>query len=233
MAGLAIYQRLKEPRGNSHVWRYRRIQEARGVKTASIQGPFYIRPTQANGAQPWVTLDAATFDQAKLERDRKEKGESIAAENGAGRVLIADAIAKFLDLKKRKNASTVENYTFILNEFLQQTSVKYIDQIDRKVLDSYVTWLENEKEAAPKTINNKLMVVVFMLKEAGVAKPFKIVKDLLPTIEEEIAEPYSARDLKKLFAEMDDDRVPGKRGCAREMDGPGSQGRRTALRSSG
>ena len=203
MAGLAIYQRLKEPRGNSHVWRYRRIQEARGVKTASIRGPFYIRPTQANGAQPWVALDAPTFDQAKLERDKKARGQFLPAENDAGRVLIADAIASFLDLKKRKNASTVENYTFILNEFLQQTSAKYIDQVDHKVLDAHVSFLES-KDSAPKTINNKLMVVVFMLKEAGVASPYKIVKDLLPTVEEEIAEPYSEKDLKKLFAEMDE-----------------------------
>src|SRR5258708_8899559 len=181
MAGLAFYQRLKEPSGNGHVWRYRRIEESRGVKTGSLRGPFYIRPTQASGAQPWVTLDAATFDQAKLERDRKEKGEAIAAENGAGRVLIADAIAKFLDLKKRKNRSTVENYTFILNEFLQQTDAKYIDQVNRKVLDAYVTWLEDEKNAAPKTINNKVMVVVFMLKDAGAATPHKTLKDLLPT----------------------------------------------------
>jgi len=203
VAGLAIYQRLKEPRGNSHVWRYRRIQEARGVKTASIRGPFYIRPTQANGAQPWVALDAPTFDQAKLERDKKARGQFLPAENDAGRVLIADAIASFLDLKKRKNASTVENYTFILNEFLQQTSAKYIDQVDHKVLDAHVSFLES-KDSAPKTINNKLMVVVFMLKEAGVASPYKIVKDLLPTVEEEIAEPYSEKDLKKLFAEMDE-----------------------------
>jgi integrase/recombinase XerD len=205
VAGLAIYQRLKEPRGNSHVWRYRRIQEARGVKTASIHGPFYIRPTQSNGAQPWVALDAATFDQAKLERDKKARGQSLLAENGAGRVLIADAIASFLELKKRKNQSTVENYTFILNEFLQQTSAKYIDQVDRRVLDAYVTWLEETKNAAPKTINNKVMVVVFMLKDAGVANPYKIVKDLLPTVEEEVAEPYSEKDLKKLFAEMNED----------------------------
>ncbi len=204
MAGLAIYQRLKEPRGNAHVWRYRRIQEARGVKTASIQGPFYIRPTRADNSQPWVKLDAEVFDVAKAERDKKERGEVIAAENGAGRVLVADAINNFLDVKKRKNASTVENYTFILNEFLQQTSAKYIDQVDRKVLDAYVTWLEDEKDAAPKTINNKVMVVVFMLKEAGVVAPYKIVKDLLPTVEEEIAEPYSEKDLKKLFAEMDE-----------------------------
>lgn len=204
MAGLAIYQRLKEPRGNSNVWRYRRIEEGRGVKTGHLQGPFYIRPTRADNSQPWVKLDAEAFDAAKAERDKKERGGVIAAENGAGRVLLADAITSFLDVKKRKNASTVENYTFILNEFLQQTSAKYIDQIDRKVLDRYITWLEDEKNAAPKTINNKVMVVVFMLKEAGVASPYKIVKDLLPTIEEEVAEPYSEKDLKKLFTEMDE-----------------------------
>ena len=201
MAGLSIYTRGKvEGKG----WRYQRVQEARGAKTGRLQGPFYIRPTRADDSQPWVKLDAEAFDAAKAERDKKERGETIAAENGAGRVLIADAITNFLDVKKRKNASTVENYTFILNEFLQQTGAKYIDQVNRKVLDAYVTWLEDEKNAAPKTINNKVMVVVFMLKEAGVASPYKIVKDLLPTVEEEIAEPYSEKELRKLFAEMDE-----------------------------
>jgi integrase len=204
MAGLAIYQRVKEPRGNAHVWRYRRVEEGRGVKTGHLQGPFYIRPTRSDNSQPWVKLDSEVFDAAKAERDKKERGESLAAENGAGRVLVAEAVSNFLEVKKRKNASTVENYKFILNEFLQQTSARYIDQVDRKVLDAYVTWLEDEKTAAPKTINNKVMVVVFMLKEAGVVAPYKIVKDLLPTVEEEIAEPYSEKDLKKLFAEMDE-----------------------------
>jgi hypothetical protein len=65
VAGLAIYTRGKiEGKG----WRYQRINEARGVKTGSLRGPFYIRPTQASGAQPWVSLDAETFDQAKTER---------------------------------------------------------------------------------------------------------------------------------------------------------------------
>src|SRR5712692_2713607 len=201
MAGLAIYTRGKvEGKG----WRYQRVQEARGAKTGRLQGPFYIRPTRADNSQPWVKLDAEAFDAAKLERDKKERGEVLAAENSAKRVLIADAVTNFLDVKKRKNASTVENYRFILNEFLQQTSVKYIDQVDRKALDAYVTWLEDEKNAAPKTINNKVMVVVFMLKEAGVVAPYKIVKDLLPTVEEEIAKPYSEKDLKRVFAEMDE-----------------------------
>ena len=204
MAGLAIYQRLKEPRGNAHVWRYRRVQETRGVKTGSVQGPFYIRPTQANGAQPWVPLDAETFDAAKLERDKREKGEVLAAENNGNRIPLQVAVSNFLDLKKRKNASTIENYTFILNEFLEQTTAKFVDQVDQKVLDAHITWLEKTQQAAPKTINNKIMVVVFMLKAAGVTKPMNMVKDLLPTVEEQIAEPYSEKDLKKLFSVMDE-----------------------------
>ena len=47
------------------------------------------------------------------------------------------------------------------------------------------------------------MVVVFMLKAAGVTNPSKMVKDTLPTVEEEIAEPYHKKDLEKLFAAME------------------------------
>ena len=65
------------------------------------------------------------------------------------------------DSKKRKNDSTVQNYTHILNEFGEQlaSSVKFIDQVDRKVLNSHITYLENEKAAEPKTIRNKLGVI--------------------------------------------------------------------------
>jgi integrase len=47
------------------------------------------------------------------------------------------------------------------------------------------------------------MVVVFMLKSAGVQNPNQLVKDLLPEIEEEPAEAYTAKDLEKIFATMD------------------------------
>ena len=50
------------------------------------------------------------------------------------------------------------------------------------------------------------MAVVFMLREAGINKPFRMVKDLLPTIEEEVPEPYSEEELKKIFAAIEDDR---------------------------
>src|SRR5258708_7524407 len=59
------------------------------------------------------------------------------------------------------------------------------------------------KQAAPKTIENKIMVVTFMLKAAGVHNPSKMIE--LPTIEEEIPEPYTQAELKKLFVEMNDE----------------------------
>ena len=46
------------------------------------------------------------------------------------------------------------------------------------------------------------MVVVFMLKHAGVLNPNQLVKNLLPEVEEEPAEPYTSDDLEKMFAKM-------------------------------
>ena len=201
--GLAIYQRLKFDRpGQRPVWRYKRVEEKRGGKTGHLTGPFYIRPTRQDGSQPWVALDSETFDQAKAERNKKERGAELAAENNGNRTLITSAVEKFLDQKQRKkSASTYANYEFILNEFLQQlpSGIRFVDQIDGDVLDSHMKYLE-DRSAAPKTIRNKLMVVSFMLKAAGVREPSKMIE--LPTIEEEVPEPYTKEELKKLFAEM-------------------------------
>jgi hypothetical protein len=55
-SSLAIYQRLKMDRhGQKPVWRYKRVEEKRGGKTGHLAGPFYIRPTRGDGAQPWIT----------------------------------------------------------------------------------------------------------------------------------------------------------------------------------
>jgi integrase len=200
MAGLAIYHR---PKTDSAYRPYKRIEERRGIKTGTFQPPFYIRPTQADGRQPWVKLDAGTFETAKEERDRKERGETLAAESPVNRVSIGAAIHAFVESKKRKSSATVRNYTHILNEFLDQTSAKFIDEINSRVLDEYITWLEKERHAEPKTIKNKTQVIVFMLKSAGVEKPSSLVKDLVPVVEEEPAEPYDEKDLETLFESME------------------------------
>ena len=108
----------------------------------------------------------------------------------------------FLDQKRRKKSdATYKNYKHILGEFVDQlpASVRFIDQVNADVLDSHMRYLESEK-AAPKTISNKMMVVSFMLKAAGVATPSKMME--LPTVEEEIPEPYTREDLQALFKAM-------------------------------
>jgi integrase len=201
MAGLAIYHR---PKTGTSYRPYKRIEERRGVKTGAFEGPFYIRPTNPDGSQPWVPLDAQTFETAKDERDRKLRGEKIAADTPANRISIGAAIASFIDSKKRKSRATVQNYTAILNEFLDHITVKFIDEVTSKVLDDYISWLESERDAAPKTIKNKTQVVVFMLKAAGVQKPSAMVKDLVPVVEEEPAEPYHQKELERLFESMEE-----------------------------
>ena len=199
MSTQTIYQRLKN---DDAKWRYVGVEEGRGKKTGGATGPFYIR----RNAQ-WYRLSADVFSQAQTERDAIVDGKVVVAD---GRVTLKTAIEKFLELKKRKNPSTISKYTFILNEFLAKTRAKYVDEFTDKedgqrIFDSFVTSLEKDG-AAPKTIENKVNAVVFMLKEAGIDRPSRMAKDLLPTIEEEVAEPYSQGDLKKIFAVIDDKR---------------------------
>jgi integrase len=184
-------------------WRYQGIEEKREVKTSGLQAPFYIRRHKL-----WHRLSAQTFEAARVKRDEIEAGRVAVISDG--RVTLKTAVGQFLEVKKRKNESTVENYTYILNEFLGKTPAKYVDEFnDRKngqrIFDDFISVLEKDG-SAPKTIENKVMVVVFMLREAGINKPFRMAKDLLPTIEEEVAEPYSEDELKKIFEAVEDDR---------------------------
>ena len=130
-------------------WRYQRIEEKRGVKTSSRKAPFYIR---RNGN--WHTLSAQTFADAQAERDEIENGKNAIL--GSDRVTLKSAVAQFLEMKKRKNESTVQNYTYILNEFLEKTSAKFVDEFNdqkngRRIFDEFISVLE-EGGAAPKTI---------------------------------------------------------------------------------
>ena len=191
--------------------RYQRIREGRGFRTGDLQGPFFIHVTY-DGKQKWHKLQAETFEAAKVEAglgakavEAQRLGLTVReAQNltDSNRTLITSAVERFLDQKRRKKSdATYKNYKHILGEFVDQlpASVRFIDQVNADVLDSHMRYLESEK-AAPKTISNKMMVVSFMLKAAGVATPSKMME--LPTVEEEIPEPYTREDLQALFKAM-------------------------------
>jgi integrase len=56
---------------------------------------------------------------------------------------------------------------------------------------------------AGKTIDTRLNIVFSLLKKNGIAA--RIPRDEMPTIEEEVAVPYTEEELKRLFAEMDEE----------------------------
>src|SRR5260221_3084307 len=199
---LSVYFRAPRVEGQKNR-PYVAIEEKRGVKTSGYAAPFYVR---RHGG--WHRLSAQAFAEAQVERNGIENGKTAVATDG--RVTLKTAVEQFLEMKKRKNDSTVQNYTYNLNEFLAKTSAKFVDEFadqknGRRLFDEFISVLEKDG-AAPKTIENKVMVTVFMLREAGIDKPFRMVKDLLPTVEEEVAEPYTQDELKKIFAATEDER---------------------------
>jgi integrase len=207
-----IWAREKDPATNK--WTAYFNVEAPGRRNSHLKGPFKL-----NIKGQWITLQdngipASTIDQAKKLRNKydaaeeaKAKGVELPSDSGDGKPLKL-AVQEFLDIKKRKSPATVENYTFILQQFVEYMltlGVRSVEQVNRKIIGQYIDWLEETEEYAPKTIENKTMVVVFMLKDAGVEEPYTKfnIGDLLPTVEDEPAEPYSETELKKLFGAMD------------------------------
>jgi hypothetical protein len=129
-------------------YRYQCIEERRGARRAPSNRLFTsgftldgksVQGGKMRKKQRWVELDAQTFETAKEERNRKERGEKLASETPSNRTSLGAAIHEFIESKKRKSAATTKNYTHILNEFLDQTSAKFIDEITSKVIDNYIS----------------------------------------------------------------------------------------------
>lgn len=203
----SLYIREKNPAGN---WRYRRIKEGRGVRTGELKPPFYARPF-FDGRQVWKTLLAANFTAAKQEAEQlavaleaQAKGLTVAeAESlsNAARIPIKAAVDTYLEQKSGKANKTVAQYRLTLNEFMEALSgnVRFVDEIDENVLRGYKKYLVN-KGRAGKTIDTRLNIVFFLLKKNGIKA--RIPRDEMPTVEHEVAVPYTDDELKELFAHM-------------------------------
>lgn len=206
----SLYIREKTPKGT---WRYRRIKEGRGVKTGVLTAPFFTRPF-VDGKQMWKTLSAQAFKEAKEEAwqltaalDAQSKGLTVLeaeAISNANRVAIGSAVAIYLEQKSGKAIKTVAQYRLTLNEFMEAIGpkVRFLDEITENVLRSYKKFMVGQGYAG-KTIDTRLNIVFFLLKKNGIAA--RIPRDEMPTVEEEVAVPYTEEELKKLFAGMDEE----------------------------
>jgi len=153
-----------------------------------------------------TSLAAAKAEVATIETalEAQAKGLTVAelAAEDVGRLPLKIAIEKFLDFKRSKAPRTVSQYTLVLNQFLGlvRGTARFVDQVSDDVLDFYKRSLEMEGFAA-RTIRNRLLIVCFLLKKNGIANSTKLVE--MPTIEEEIPEPYTREQLDALFEYLD------------------------------
>jgi len=207
----SLYTREKVPvalkDGQSKLlWRYQRVKEGRGVKTSSLTGPFYSR-TKVNGRAAWRKLQHQTFTSAKTEArdcvESSERVDGVKAISG-NRTTLESAVETYLDQKSGKARKTVLQYRRTLNEFVDalKDHVHFMDEITPDVLRQYKRFMEQEGYAG-KTIDTRLNIISFLLKKNGISA--RIPRDEMPTVETETAIPYSEADLKKLFAEMDEE----------------------------
>jgi integrase/recombinase XerD len=210
MATPSLYTREKNPEG---VWRYRRIKEGRGLRTGDLTAPFFTRPS-VKGKQIWKSLSATTFKEAKEEArqlnaalDAQSQGLTVAeAESitNANRLPIRTAVDTYLDQKSGKAKKTVSQYRLTLNQFIEALDgkIRFLDEITDNVLRSYKKFMTAQGYAG-KTIDTRLNIVFFLLKKNGIGA--RIPRDEMPIVEEEAAVPYTDEDLKKLFAQLNDE----------------------------
>jgi integrase/recombinase XerD len=201
----SIYNRVKRAKG----WQFERVEEGQGKRTAHLKPPFYARPWK-DGKQHWHRLLADTFEKAKEEADKLDAALKAAAlgltvaeaENIGSKIPLAVAVRRFMADNASKAPKTVAQYRHALKQFSESARVNYLDEVTVNVLKRFKADLEADGYAG-KTIDTRINIVYFMLKDNGIAA--RIPTKYMPTIEEEPAVAYSEDELTKLFAAMDDE----------------------------
>jgi integrase/recombinase XerD len=204
---LRIYVRAKNDLG---AWRYRGVDAGRGLKTSTLEAPFYVRPC-FRGVQLWKTLDAQTYIAARKEADQlfagysaKSQGLTVAELDDPNRIPVERAVEDFLrEAESTKKKKTVLGYKLNLKLFLETTKARYLDQITRKTLCEFRDAL-SERGFDARTQHNRLITVLSVLKSHNIKTDFRLAADL-PRFETERAVPFEKDWLDKLFAAMDDE----------------------------
>jgi len=216
-----IYYRMKatkDTKGNwrpdeNGNWQYLAVRDGRGKppewfaiaeKQAAGGGRgFQFRLPSGGWSEPLYRTPEAARNAANGSSNDDQPAKTAVDPENPNRQSVRTAIERYLARKAKKATKTVQQYTFVLEEFAAwlPRAVRFVDQIDGDLLLSYQRWLEDTKAAAPKTVHNKLLAVCFMLRFAGVKNPSHMIE--FPTIEEKVAEPYTSEDLSRLFATME------------------------------
>src|SRR5215470_8514001 len=208
-----VYIRRKEP---GKGWRYRAAPKVGRQPQIEPGVKFHVRFKDASGkfvwSQPYDTLDEARKEAAGLELNAKAVALGLTvkeyeASKNADRTTIKAAIEQYVsDAKKTKKKTTAAEYERNLKQFEQSPplqKIRFMDEITKKMLGDFRDFLAAEKYE-PRTLHNRLLLVLMLMKANGIKTGFSLVRDL-PQYEEEAAVPYQPEELKKLFAAMDEE----------------------------
>jgi integrase/recombinase XerD len=208
-----IYIRRKEP---GKGWRYRAVPKTGRPPQTEAGVKFHVRYRDASGkfiwSQPYETLEEARKESAGLELNAKAVALGLTVKEyenskNANRIVIKTAIEHFVsDAKKTKKRTTAAEYERNLKQFensppLQR--IRFMDEVTKKTLGEFRDFLAADGYE-PRTLHNRLLLVLTLLKANGLKTGFSLVRDL-PQYEEEDAVPYEPAELQKLFASMDEE----------------------------
>jgi hypothetical protein len=121
---------------------------------------------------------------------------------------IARAVAQFLEeTELTKKPKTSAAYTTALNYFVESCHRPYLQDVERKDLLKFSTFLRDEKKQAPRSVYNKFENVMTFLKANGIRG--LVGKNDWPRYTEEEPEIYEQEELAQLFAACDANSVSG------------------------
>jgi len=157
-----------------------------------------------------VGKDAAD---ALIRRDRKV-AELEAASNGLTvtnadptRRLVSDAAEEYLtDIEAHKPSKTLAAYRIAITYFRESCKKTFVEDITRRDLLAFKTYLADEKEQSDRSVWNKFSAVMGFLKSVGhTGKNIGVVKHDWPEYDEETPEVYEDDELVKFYAACDED----------------------------
>ena len=139
-----------------------------------------------------------------VELNAVNKGVAVVPENGNGQRPLAGTAAEYLDeVKLSKKPKTHAAYSTALAYFVESCHKLNLDEVDRKDLLKFSSFLGDEKDQSPRSVYNKFENVMTFLKAQGIRG--LVSKNDWPRFVEEEPEVYEKEELEKLFKACDPD----------------------------
>lgn len=196
---VSIYSRQKNEVGK---WRFVRVNTGRGRRPVNDPtGPFYLRYTQTDGTQPFVscgnTLDEAKKAAADIQPKLEEKAAEIRVERASNNPTIDARVASYnAETEANKVRRTAQAYANTLRYFVASCTKKYVDSVTREDLLKFKTDLKKE-DLSDRTVYNHFLIAMVFLKWCGHKTGIK--KNDWPAKPEREPEEYTSEEIVALL----------------------------------